>query len=1594
MAGVTIRPLRLWLRQTQALVKKILLITLTRHWLSTLIRSIIIPTLALSLILGIQKFTSSGNKYGTGTSAPAQTLADFIPAGAKFFFVQPSNSAADISAAIEDIKRPLGNKARIETVQTEEQLVNKCPTNINGVTDCYAAIVFNDSPLSSAGSRQWNYTLRISSLSVPSSFDVGQSHVADWNPYMPLQLAVDQAITNSTDVPDTYLFTRTTENQAAALHRREFLNTVISGLGIICFASMLSHVFHIVGMIAAERESGMAQLIDVMGGGAASARVLSFVIAFDIIYLPAWIILGGVYSALLLPTTSAGIPILWQVLTGWALTSGCVFGATFAVRYSAIYATVALVGIAAFAQLLDTQTEPISATVTVIFSFIFPSCSYIFVLNSLARYEQAGLPANIYTIPPSGGGPELQQATIGTLWAYLCLTIVSFPLLAIFVEKYIHGISSRRRSFKTDEKSSDASTALEINGLVKTYRQSWWRRLCCCCCGDRKSRTFTAVDSLDFSSQKSQILCLLGINGSGKTTTMDLITGRQSITSGSISFNASASQIGFCPQRNIQWDVLTVLEHVALWDMIKGGSATQAELEDLVKCSDLGPKMHSRVGTLSGGQKRKVQLACMLAGGSSVCLMDEVTTGMDPVSRRAIWNIVLAERSKRSIIFTTHFLDECEVLADQVVVLVRGQNKCQGSPAELKNTYGEGYRVHLPDVGHVPETGYPRSVHQGTTSFHVPTSQAAIDLLAHLEGSGLSGISITGPTIEDVFLRVAKEPDGPSRSYTHMSSTSDTAPLTASGVDEQLSEGSTTTFLQQLSALALKRIIILRSSFWFYVMAMALPLVFSPAITSMLIVSNGPDTFPFELPKCTSFEPSIFDAPFLVDLPVSGYTDALGSMGVSVLVGPQAARSDVFNVVDKFPLGIRYDSNKFDADFTFQDGRDRFQNVVKNNATNFGSGAIFVGDGSQKAVVAVNPELGQDVAVLMQNLWRQAKSRIPIAVNLAYFTKSVPADAGAGLIAAILLTFLHSLYPAIFALYPAYEKIQKVRALQYSNNVSPYPLWASYIVVDMSIVTIVAALGTLALAAHVPNWYFAGYMFPVMWLFGITGMLWSYIISLYSRSELQAFGLTVCLMVVFYFLSVVGFSLSATNPDPRDPNIILDAVSYALGLIFPAMNLFRAMAIGLNVWLVGCRQFKLITDPGSINAYGGPIMLLVIQVVYLLPLLIWLDGQKPISWPWQRKTVIVSPEDAVSSMGSAIPMQSLGEGDAATEIVHVDHVSKSFNEKLAVDVVSLRMGTGSILALLGPNGAGKTTLTDMMRGDMEPDAGSIVVKGTRVHEDAQVARRNIGVCPQFDALDKITTRQQLQFYARIKGIKDVKRDVELVMRRVGLTEYASRRTDRLSGGNKRKLSLAIALLGNPTVLILDEPSSAMDAAAKRDMWKMLSSVTPGRSVLLTTHSMEEADELATSVAIMSGRILATGTSQELRKRYSNFYNVHLALSTAPGSTRDEMQAVESWARHVFPEASFDAVSLGGQVRFTMPAEDQVRRGKSTVLRLMETLEANKQRLGVAHYTVGMGTLETVFLNIMQQNNVLEESAPSEKVGKSRWRIGWPSGVIL
>jgi ATP-binding cassette, subfamily A (ABC1), member 3 len=197
---------------------------------------------------------------------------------------------------------------------------------------------------------------------------------------------------------------------------------------------------------------------------------------------------------------------------------------------------IVLMLLATLCEILDSKPENVPALIVLILSAIFPSSSYIFFLNQLCRSESQGLATNISK--PAPHQPRIYEVTVSMLWGLLSLTIVFYPLVAILIEKCSHGVSNKGREFSSANGTTDSPTALEIVDLTKTYKPSLWRR-----CG-RRARPTIAVNSLSFSMQRKQVLCLLGINGSGKTTTLGLIAGTQKLTSGSIRVNAPRSNLG------------------------------------------------------------------------------------------------------------------------------------------------------------------------------------------------------------------------------------------------------------------------------------------------------------------------------------------------------------------------------------------------------------------------------------------------------------------------------------------------------------------------------------------------------------------------------------------------------------------------------------------------------------------------------------------------------------------------------------------------------------------------------------------------------------------------------------------------------------------------------------------------------------------------------------------------------------------------------------------------------------------------------------------------------------------------------------------
>ncbi|HTI15122.1 MAG TPA: ABC transporter ATP-binding protein [Dictyobacter sp.] len=223
--------------------------------------------------------------------------------------------------------------------------------------------------------------------------------------------------------------------------------------------------------------------------------------------------------------------------------------------------------------------------------------------------------------------------------------------------------------------------------------------------------------------------------------------------------------------------------------------------------------------------------------------------------------------------------------------------------------------------------------------------------------------------------------------------------------------------------------------------------------------------------------------------------------------------------------------------------------------------------------------------------------------------------------------------------------------------------------------------------------------------------------------------------------------------------------------------------------------------------------------------------------------------------------------------IAVENFCKSYGTNTVVDHLSVTVHRGEVFALLGPNGAGKTTTVETLEGYRQPDEGAIQVLGLNPIQQASALKPRIGVMLQQDGLyPALTTREVLRLFA---GYYAEPASVDTMLERVGLTSAAKTRCRRLSGGQRRRLALAVALIGNPELLFLDEPTAGMDPQARQTTWEIIRDLKhQGVTILLTTHLMDEAERLADRVAIIDhGKLIALDTPANLTG-VQNAHSIH------------------------------------------------------------------------------------------------------------------------
>lgn len=1097
-----------------------------------------------------------------------------------------------------------------------------------------------------------------------------------------------------------------------------------------------------------------------------------------------------------------------------------------------------------------------------------------------------------------------------------------------------------------DVAKEEANQCIKVSGLVKRFRTP----------GGIK----TAVDRLSLTMYEGQITALLGHNGAGKTTTISMLTGLLAPSGGDAtiygksikeSMDELRSMMGVCPQHNVLWDDLTVKEHLQYFGGIKGVSPEQ--LDSVVRTSiqevGLVEKTNVVSGSLSGGQKRKLSVAIALIGDSKIVFLDEPTSGMDPYSRRSVWNVLKSKSKGRIMILTTHFMDEADLLGDRIAIMAEGSLRCVGSPMFLKHRYGVGYSMTL-----VKKEGCVSQAVKQTIRRFVPDSKVMSDVGAEisfqlplgasdafpammqhlddsLEGLGVESYGIGVTTMEEVFLKVAAHGDEgflQRQSSKRLSRDNLTAQTVQGGGEDEAkpeavqrkpvtvnvapahgaavsmrSRTERNMFGTHLYALLQKR-----ARFFFRdpkSMLYAFVIPIAALIGGIALLGGG----------AFSDQPSVLIG-----------TSALNEGSIATMPTPYVndsspiANSILNNMpsyISPVPLSTSTVSQYFTYDELTSDtaGLNSDEQVIRSL-----SGYLLDTRTAHKASRYVAYYLQGDLdtgikasymvnttatlaAPLFCNFLSTALYRIASGDSTADITMTThplpltaTEEAVSGsvnaLFTSLFVVIAFAFIPAAFIVYVVKERSVSAKHQQFLSGVSIPAYWLSNYIYDCAIYLIPGGAALVVLLLFDVESFVDDGTFPVtvllFLLYGPSSAAFCYFTNFAFSSHSKAQNFVQLLNLLCVFLMLASFIMQQIE-STRD----VDAALRYVWRLMPGFCLGEGL-LGLSQRLLVRLFFGSGADdsPFSWDVALKPIVFMAVEsVVYVV-------GAIAVDYAYSTPRIRASITSRFQAKVKDAPYEE--DEDVANEAAHpnpndairLNNVRKMYStynigkcevsNKVAVKQLSFGVRRGECFGFLGINGAGKTTTLQILSGDAVPTTGTATICGLDIMTEQLSVRRLLGYCPQFDALlDLLTVREHLELYGRIKGLTGDASEqmVQKMMREMDLTQFEKAKAGTLSGGNKRKLSVAIAMMGSPPVMFLDEPSTGMDPKARRYMWSVIERMAKTSSVILVSHSMEECEALCNRVGIMvGGRLRCVGSVQHLKNRFGQGFHLEMKLA--------------------------------------------------------------------------------------------------------------------
>uniref|UniRef100_A0A8B9DQJ0 P-type phospholipid transporter n=1 Tax=Anser cygnoides TaxID=8845 RepID=A0A8B9DQJ0_ANSCY len=1170
------------------------------------------------------------------------------------------------------------------------------------------------------------------------------------------------------------------------------------------------------------------------------------------------------------------------------------------------------------------------------------------------------------------------------------------------------------------------------------------------------NRPKPAVDGMNITFYEGQITAFLGHNGAGKTTTMSILTGLFPPTSGTVLIggldiqthtDSIRQRLGMCPQYNILFNHLTVAEHILFYSQLKGRSRDEAEqeLETMLEDMGLTHKRNEEAQNLSGGMQRKLSVAIAFVGEAKVVVLDEPTSGVDPYSRRSIWDLLLKYRSGRTIILSTHHMDEADILGDRIAIISHGKLFCSGSPVFLKNCFGSGFYLTLYVLPsscnlnntyacqgrkqssalaevihhHVPEAKLIESIGQELI-YLLPSkhfkqrSYASLfrELEETLDDLGLSSFGVsdtpleevttkyllvlpsvpkmfseTVPSLKHVTLLIPTSPLKPRDNQANGSTcgkistenktaeqtpleTNDTSQLPV-GIAGDQNEGKGSRqykgfqlVRQQIKALFIKRFHHASRSHKDFLAQIVLPASF--VLLSLMLTVIIP---PFGEYPALTLHPWIYGQQFTFfrnhpcnNTPTAWNTPAVHPDLSSLLLSQKWSSENPspsckcstrkkLTMLPECPPGagglpppqvVWFNNKGWHAMVSFLN--------VANNAilrANLRTGQAP----EEYGITVVNHPL---------NLTKEQLSEITV------LTTSVDA------LIAICVIFAMSFIPASFVLYLIQERVTKAKHLQFVSGVSPAIYWLTNFMWDIVNYAVSAGLVVVIFAGFKKKAYTSPTNLPVLvallLLYG-----WAVIPMMYPASSFFSVPSTayVALSCINLFVginsSAITFILELfeNNPTLLKFNKALKNVL----IVFPHFCLGRGLidlAINQAVSEVYARfGEEHVSNPFQWDFVGKNLAAMAVQGVAFFILNLLMQHRLFSSRWYTTKSPVIDEDEDVAEERKRIM-----NGGKKTDILELQELTKIYagRHKPAVDRLCVGIRPGECFGLLGVNGAGKTTTFRMLTGDTDVTSGDAVVAGNSILTDISSVHQNMGYCPQFDALDDLLTgREHLYLYARLRGVpaEEIKRVAEWGIQKLGLPMYADQLAGTYSGGNKRKLSTAIALIGCSPLVLLDEPTTGMDPQSRRLLWDSIVSVLrDGRAVVLTSHSMEECEALCTRLAIMvKGTFKCLGTIQQLKYKFGDGYIVTLKIKAPKAGLPPDPSRAEQFIRINFPG------SLQREKHYNML---QYQICSSSLAKIFRLIISNKENLHIEEYSVSQTTLDQVFVNFAKQQMEDEE----------------------